>query len=440
MRNKDEHTNEELETRLQNLPRIEDQRSKEEVYHQIEQRMAKEPKRFSANKKQRPTWLVPLFTTTAAALLLLVIVPGLLFDGGENQQSADYDTESMPPGEEEGDEAEDMPVEEDAVEEEESEEEEAPEEDEAVTDDAETFEAVEEDMEDNEAEEAVEEDEEAETSVIPEEPADHLAAYSAVEEEGEPITLMLTEPNAQFVVPITYTLANEESTWEALGALNAQMSGEEYGLSSSPLANVEFIEENGEAILRFDEQPVEMSSTETTLFVAAVEESLRYAHYDRVQLETSAGEPVELGALGLTEELESSPEQATYTAYETPDGFWYLLNEQTLAEGKSAPESFSDALQAMSEPKEEESLQNPLPSEVTYESEDIEENAVRVTIEEEFEELGENREQVMRDAILLTASSFGYQTVEFSGQEEHEGIEGEHEVKEAPSYVGPFEF
>ncbi|MFZ4454455.1 hypothetical protein [Salibacterium aidingense] len=405
MRRFNHSSEEQIKQALEHLPRVEDKRSKEDIYQNIV--------RHSSKPRQKPSkkWVVPAFSAAAACLLLLVLVPNLM---SLNNQSG------SPGGT--GDNAEeeaDMSTMEDSQTQERSNEEGSSDSGGGAT--SENAPADEETEDSNSAD--IEEEPTVETGEKEVSYENYTAALKQedIGQEENAVTIPLQNAQASLVVPVTFIAEPSQNPMETLEQQSDNYNGEELGLGPSPLRNIDWTDGGDNTFLEadFDEKETPVSSAESNLIVKSLSETLRYRDETEVLLTDDGDSGVDLGSYGMMEHYTEEENNRGYYVYTSDTGRSFLVSQQAadLENSNQNGEllTFDETLEHMQSVPDESNAEPSIPADVSFEAVEEEDGAARVAFAENSEFPEEGNVRWMMESILFTAADFGYDQVVFEG-------------------------
>lgn len=362
-----EFNDEQIEKLLRKLPKVEDHRNPQEIFHNVSIQL-------NIQKKRR-TWLVPTIATALAALLFIILIP-TIFNNGHDIA---YD-HSM---------AESTELQEIGM---------------TSTD---------------EKLEKFENHEEMERSMATED-GNHplmtplsIASYNAVYEEDVSedevvITLNIPDQNVQNVVPVSFIVPKEDMTLlEQVEVLSNQIDEEALGLIDFYPLQGKLFENNNELIV---DVPVDHNyhiGTNSYLFLKAIDKIGELVEKHTIQLQTEGESGIDLGNYGKLE---------TYTIDTDKNHayFFYFPSNQEKPYLVPSPEPFANidkAIKSMKEKIETYDLYPSIPENLNFTS--IREEGKRLILtlanDERIPDSSTFIESI--EAILLTAKQFNFSEV-----------------------------
>ncbi|WP_170007509.1 hypothetical protein [Bacillus fonticola] len=375
----------ELEGMMRQLPRIEDQRSKDVVYSRVKQQVQASP------KHKRSSSFIPVAATIAAVILLVVIASASFFTwGGDSislQDSRDESTSSSNNAA-----TENSTLEKGMPESEESRN--------SVT----KFDR-----------ESLSDQEDQSFSIMSASSEPSVLFPDEIGEEERAITLAVPDQNAQFVVPFTFVVPREqENSWEeGFQYASRQLNEEALGLSEYyPLEGSFQQTSTNEVQFILDENaPYEDGSTGSTIFLQVLQELFEATNIEIVRLERENGEPVQFqGAVSGSEFSPAANVAKTYYIAKGKDKEYFMPEPSTFG---APPASIEEALERM-KLNHEQGFIAPLPEDLEVQLSEQGEDQLVVSFQKQLRD-SEKQNRKALFSILLVARSFGYSSVLFEG-------------------------
>ncbi|MDQ0299939.1 hypothetical protein J2S78_002386 [Salibacterium salarium] len=402
MSKRNDSSEKKIEQMLTQMPRVKDERSKDEIYQKIKQQSQK---RIPTKKK----WAVPAFSVVAAMLLLLVLVPNVL--NFTNQTSPNGSNESN------GDNSTGIGTMEDQDEEKEKD-----------TNELESSEAEKKESTEEYAMEPTEDEETAkEPSVkLGDDSFSHENYVTALnegdmEENQTAVTVPLQDAETSMIVPVSFAVEDDEDYIETFEQWNEEFSGEDIGLDPSPLRDVDWSKESEESTLEadFEEEESLVGSAESNMVVRSLEESLRFLEETEVTLFEEEEQGVDFGNYGVMETYTAEQDNRGYYAY-TSDADMTFLVSQNAANIRKTNQSgelltFEETLNQMKTEHDVSEATASIPDTVTINQVAEDGDLARVVFSQDSEFPDSENIQLMVDAILFTASDFNFERVSFEG-------------------------
>ncbi|UFT97660.1 hypothetical protein KO561_10535 [Radiobacillus kanasensis] len=360
-------TDERLEELLSNMPTVTDKQSKEELYRKLQ---VNQPRSNTAHKPARKPWLVPTFASVSLLLLLILIVPSLMtnHDGSyesmnSKSSSSDSTKESM---------------------------ELAKEESQGKMDVAESN--------DNALMEQSSNAEPPQSMLIQEVP-----------EQVSLVHLAAVDPNMQLIIPLTLIDSTNPEVDEVYYNKMDNYIEEEFGLEEFPFQGITFD-------LSLDQQQVQLNIPQDYSLppggaVQGMFQNVLSAMFEpygvtKINLngKTNLGEMGNVPSLEVLDTLKNTPYKVYRYQEGTPSFFVPIYYEPH--------PNLQSALKSMRSEGTNFNLKAPIPEDISFE---IQADQQQVTITfAHGESIPPNQSTLtMLESMLLTAKSFGYETVQF---------------------------
>ncbi|WP_018934506.1 GerMN domain-containing protein [Gracilibacillus lacisalsi] len=348
---------EQLKEQLRKLPKIEDKRTKEEVFQQIEAQMKQD--KPSSQKKRSFIW-VPVLATVCAALLIFVIIQGQDFsrsyDQSTSEMADDSDMDTFDNADDEASTAEESR-------------------------EADIFNKAE--MQDNIKEE-------------------YRYLLDMEDTQGASHMAFLTE-QGQHIIPITILQSNF-----SYNQINEYIDLEENDLYDIGIREIQFQRENQKVIATFtDSFELQPSGNNYSNFEKVLAYMFRPLGMKEIQFENH--HPI-LNEGDISNNLVplSPIEQVPYKIYQSNNGAEWLA-----AKTDGIFKTLTAALEEMKIAEPAFNVQPSIPEDTVIETEDQPGGQVFVSLSSA--QIGDNQITVqMIEAILATAFTYGYQEVIFS--------------------------
>lgn len=384
---KHNRSRERIEHSLKQMPRVKDKRSKNEIYHNIQDRLDSK-KRHRTHRR----WPVPVFTSAAVLLLAILIVPGIWWTS--NQTASPSQEENAEDENEAGDSesAEQHESENTAENDTDSREDEDPEPAESGTEDAPP--KIQEDTEES-----------------GEMPGGYVAALTKEEGSGgvNAVTIPFESARGAVIVPLTFVA--EADLKELLSFITEEVDGNEFGLGPAMTEKVSW--ENAENGSLEAAVSSETTALESGQIERGVEELARYLGEKDIEVSNIPDE-----GSGSEEEINvrDIDENRGYYLYDVNDASYLVTGEgagvSTTNENGSLL-SLEETLAKMNEGPEISEVRAPIPGSLTVGNVEGEGESVTITLSGSLEDASGEVQQAMIDAVGLAAADFGYETIKF---------------------------
>ncbi|MDX6153749.1 hypothetical protein [Marinococcus sp. PL1-022] len=384
---KHNRSRERIEHSLKQMPRVKDKRSKNEIYHNIQDRLDSK-KRHRTHRR----WPVPVFTSAAVLLLAILIVPGIWWTS--NQTASPSQEENAEDENKAGDSesAEQHESENTAENDTDSREDEEPEPAESGTEDAPP--KIQEDTEES-----------------GEMPGGYVAALTKEEGSGgvNAVTIPFESARGAVIVPLTFVA--EADLKELLSFITEEVDGNEFGLGPAMTEKVSW--ENAENGSLEAAVSSETTALESGQIERGIEELARYLGEKDIEVSNIPDE-----GSGSEEEINvrDIDENRGYYLYDVNDASYLVTGEgagvSTTNENGSLL-SLEETLAKMNEGPEISEVRAPIPGSLTVGNVEGEGESVTITLSGSLEGASGEVQQAMIDAVGLAAADFGYETIKF---------------------------
>lgn len=385
--------------RLQQMPKVTDERSKKEIYIAVEEGLQR-----SIPVHEATSWKIPVMTTVAVLLLLLLFSPNIP-SLWQNSALPEEEQESFHPSSEEVVfDDEDNSSEEDISS--------SSREDNALSD----AEADDEDV-DHVFTEATEQSTQSENVV------NYISSLTEEDiESGDTyvtIPLLVKEEGHSFIIPITFKSRSDKSRIKLYEQYNKEYTGEEFGFHGSPLAHITWEERDGYVVASFEKDVSRLEKEESDAIVHGIEESLRFIDELEVQFTFNGEDGVQLAHYGRLENYPVSHNNRGYYLYST-DQHTFLVSGKganlSVTNEDGEMYSLEETLERMKRGNEEIKIEAAIPEGVKIDSVQERGNTAYITFAEGTELPNAEHTRVMVEAMLFAAKDFGYEQIVFEGE------------------------
>ncbi|WP_096202022.1 GerMN domain-containing protein [Bacillus sp. FJAT-45350] len=351
---------EKVEALLKQMPTLKDERSKEVILQNIKKRIDE-----GEQRKRNKSWMVPTLASAAAILLLIIILPSMI----QNSE------EALP--------AEDI---------------------------AEVMEYRSQDV----AITMADEDHENTTAVMNETTYVGAVRESELLKGTQGIPFVLTDRDARLVVPVTVIRESSLDEVAEIELLLTEFTGEIYGLNPSPLMGATYSQSADEELtiivdIRSDAVPTGTADIE--MFTQGIEETFAPLGYRKAEFTTDGQPGVQLGNYGEISVIELNRKPRGYYVYYSDNGMPFLVPR---ARGTSEVGSIEETLELMKDGDYSLGYAPSIPAYIDIVEVAGEDDVVTINLTSHYP-LDQIDGQIMIDAILLTANSYGIRTVMFEG-------------------------
>ncbi|MGP4041371.1 hypothetical protein ACTWP4_15930 [Gracilibacillus sp. D59] len=360
MKNNHKPNDEQIKEQLRKLPKIEDKRTKEEIYQKIQLKIDQDE--VSSRKKRSFVW-VPIIATISAVLLLFIIIQGQDFSNSLEQSSSEMADESNMDTLEKFDNGDDKA---------------------SSTGEAEKAEIFNEE----EALDRLNED---------------YRYLLDIDDTHSPSFMALLTEQGQHIVPIT--ILNNNFSYSQI---TDYIDLEENGLYDIGIRDIQFERDNQVVHATFTNSfEVQASGNNSSNFFEVLTFMFQPLGIEEIQFENR--DPI-LNQVDMSNNLYplNPIEQVPYKIYQYNNGSDWLA-----AKTDGAFKTLTAALEEMKIAAPKFNVQPSIPEDTVIETED--QKAGQVFVSLSSDQIGLNQSTVqMIEAILATASTYGYQEVLFN--------------------------
>ncbi|KZE67572.1 hypothetical protein AWM68_19100 [Fictibacillus phosphorivorans] len=354
---------ENIEQHLKSMPPIKDRQSKQELFLKVQAKIEyKQPK-----GKKLPTWSLPALATACALVLFGIFVPDLMKNGGqkmENSNMAQHDG----------------------------------------------------DMKAKMADDSAGGKDKNQVGLMK---TERLAAYHSpllkkdIDSSNKDwVTIGYLDEQAQLVIPVSF-LTDKDYYLNKVNDQLQKFKPNDAGLTESPLIKAKITEEEETVIVDFPQGAV--LESEEPLLKSLI--SITFANSGqkaKVEFRTDGQPGYEFPRFGPAKEWDLAVPGAPHYRYDAPSNDAFIVSLfSTGEEADRLPKEFKDALEMMDD-EQERGLKPLLPKNITFGVKEINKDYVEITFPDSIKLSADDTEDVMMiDAILLTAESYGYDSVKF---------------------------
>jgi hypothetical protein len=349
---------EKIEQHLKSLPPIKDRRSKQELYLKVQAKV-----HYKDNKGKRlPTWSIPALATACALVLFGIFVPDLV-KNGEKMENAKIAIEAEKP-------SKDM----DAAS--------------TLSEDSVSLKAL-------------------------------PVAYHGPIQEGslegtnqDWVTVGYLDDQAQLAIPVSF-VTKPGHYLEKVNEQVKKFDPQAAGLSESPLKRASITEEEETVIIDWPASSIHEAEEPLLKNLIALTFSNEQQKY-KVEFRTNGKPGYEFPRFGTVEAWDLKVPGAPHFRYDAPTTDTFIISLfSTGLEADDLPPKLEDALDVMDE-EQERGLKPLLPKDLQLEVVETGEHSVQIAFPDTFKLSEEDTEDLMMiDAILLTAESYGFDSITF---------------------------
>lgn len=374
---------EKIEQHLKHLPPIRDRRSKQELFLKVQANI-----NYKDNKwKRLPTWSLPALATACALVIFGVFAPDLMKNGVQMENSKVAQNSDK--------------------------------------------------MEEKSLDDSADKDQNSAGIMKVEPSVAYHAPYldkniKAMKKDW--VTVGYLDEQAQLVIPVSF-LTDEDYYVNKVNKELKAFNPSDVGLTNSPLEKATITEEEETVVVDFPKDSI--NEAEEPLLQALI--SMTFANEGqkaKVELRMNGKNGYEFPRFGTVSEWNLQVPGAPHFRYDAPSTDSFIVSLfSTGVDADSIPKEFTDALEMMDD-EQERGLQPLLPKNTVLGVNVISKDDVEITFPDSIKLSANDTEDLMMiDAILLTAESYGFESVKFNNtkldsigpyqlDEEIEGVTG----------------
>ncbi|WP_270182524.1 GerMN domain-containing protein [Alkalihalobacillus sp. CinArs1] len=363
---------------LSKLPEVKDHQSKEMIYQQVQNKMKE--RGSHVKKKKRAPWIIPSFATAAVVSLSLFLLPGL-FNETEDQSQPAIESSSGQGDSNANESATTATLDEDKK----------------IVDDP------------------IGEAEDSDKGFAAKEMVTFDHYTPAMQHGAESIVLSFPDQEGQALIPLSFPFDSEQTLSDQLKEILSTFDASEYGLSESPISDASFTIENTNdsktLVVDFPTPGDGLSSNESIMIRDSIAWLADSVDAQNIAWKTNGEEGYTLGNYGPAEQS-IEDETAPFFLFEASTGDRYLVKGSPLY-GDNAND-LQSVLSLMKNGDSENNAYAPsIPESVSIDSVEKRDDVAAITFTEDS--TFDSQEEAMEtlEAIMLTASQFGYSKVSF---------------------------
>lgn len=365
--------------KLKRLPKINDNTDKDVLFARISQQLDKKPGRIIRNKR-----LIPILSTAFAIALFLIVIPSLINTNQSMESKEEYFTkESSDKSTEIGIKSTD------------------PNSDDKMDMDKEGT------LESDQNEEMTTQNhpgaevEQIESFVIQSVDDAHSIVYGAV-----------ADNQVQYVIPVSLLVPKENDIEAYYNELGTYLHESEWGVSDYPFDQLTFNidQEKAQVSMKFPEN-FSLGEGEANYHMFQLLLSAMFTPYgiEKVIFETDNGKGIEFGAFGTIPELDLEIDtKSNYKIFQATDA-----SRKFLIPIPQEESTIEEALIDLKNSNEDFNVYKVIPENINITVEE-EKNNLTIIFSEKIDSIDPEKGVTMIEAILMTAKSYGYETVRFS--------------------------
>ncbi|MFA1822784.1 hypothetical protein ACDX78_21985 [Virgibacillus oceani] len=395
MNNNKEKKHQEVIDKLEEIPKVQDARDKEEIYNQISSRLNKNAEQHGKTKK-----FMPFAAAMAAALLFIILLP--VFLNTDMQQTSEEDTMNMASDLEMGESNEDS-----------------------------TIQYNQESSEGGTNEESSQA--EQETSLM--ETENESLVVQDVNQNENIYFAGLSDIRGQYVIPLAYIASGERDLQAFYNNMEEYVSEWKETTGKYLFKNVEFqiTQSDNEVVLELpDDFSLAGGSARANMFEKILATMFRPYGTEKVTIQTAEGKPADLDPFGEINEMslqQVSP--SSYKLYEIEDIKMLIPipnDEQT---------GIEEAIMELKEDEVGYHVYKTVPEDIQFTIEPDNKH-LNFVLSDDANLRDDQDSLEMIEAVLMTAKSYGYEQVSFENtDQEHIGPYNLTEPVPVPEAVNP---
>ncbi|WLR53147.1 hypothetical protein LC040_09755 [Bacillus tianshenii] len=377
------YDDQQLESLLKQLPKVEDKRSADEIYAQLSNKLDENPSEsYTSKRKKKYTWLYPSIAAAVAVVLLAILVPSLMKNTSNIEMGLEQAAEDRTASEEELEEHAEI---------------------------AEAPKAF--DKGTSEEKNSMARSQFAiESAILP------SHTLNVIPPKQKLVVKTLIDQNLQYVVPIAKTVPEDAPLDQALNEFDVTNDEADQRFSSEFLEDVTF-KQTSKTVMQVTltrEHPVltNSGSTGEYLFIETLKEMFTPLPITTLELRTEDVPGVDFAHYGPMSSLDVKQEPRKYYVTEGSGAGERPYLASLPADSNS---TLLETLQEIEEKPIEQTLASPFPQGVTVDSVEGEKQGEIVSITFTNRKSLENSEKtiLLLESVLMTAKSYGYKQVQF---------------------------
>lgn len=361
MKKNDDHL---IEEKLRKLPKINDDTPKDQLYLRVSSQLVKKERPKSHKRKS----LIPIFGTLFVCMIVLLMVPTLM--DHQFLQSSNNDT---------------------------------------IVTERSTSKEIESKMERAQEKKltAVEESTDMDDDSIHYKEGQYV--IQSLDADSTIIHAAVADEQLQYVIPLSFVVPKTDDLNFYFNNLDEFFIESEWGISDYMFENVMFeINESSEEVVMELPDDYSLGEGEARAHIFEKSLSMMFTPYgiDKVVFNSYDNEGIDLGPIGVVNEMPLlSSEPSSYKLYQVDDKKGFLVPIFQEARNISA------ALENMKENEEDFNVYRTIPSEIDFKV-DTNEDLLLITFDNR-PDIAHDDVQTMIEAVLMTAKSYGYNSVLF---------------------------
>lgn len=366
--------------KLKKLPKINDNTDKDVLFERISQRLDKKPSPKVRNRK-----LIPILSTAFVIALLLIVIPSLINTNPTMESKEEYSTkESFDRSTEIG------------IKSTEPKSDKKMEMEKAATPDTDQKEEIEtQNHSDADAE------------------AEHVESFviQSVDDAQSIVYAAVADNQVQYVIPVSLLVPKDSDIEAYYNELGTYLHESEWGVQESPFDQITFHVdlENSKVSMKLPEN-FSPGDGEATYHIFTQLLSVMFSPYgiEKVDLEFENGQGVEFGQMGAIKDLKLDNIKSNYKVFQASE-----QSKKFLIPIPQKESTIEEALMDLKNSNEDFNVHQSIPEDINFTVEE-ENNQLTIIFSEKLDSLDSEKGVTMIESILMTAKSFGYETVRFN--------------------------
>ncbi|WP_099158396.1 hypothetical protein [Virgibacillus ndiopensis] len=360
---------------LKDMPKVKDSRDKNEIFQRISTQMKNE----KTSIKQKKTYLIPILSSALVVAIMLVIIPVVLnnemFQRHEEKLSLNKAADSSSSSGESG-------------------------------------------IKMNEQEDAALSNDKSNPELSLFSKSSENLVLTEIDAQSDIVHAAVSDQQGQYMIPVTFVIPKTEELESYYNKVETYLKAEEWGVSGYLFkdATFKFDYTNNHVIMNLPKGfSLNHGSANATIFEDTLSAMFRHLGFKKVVFETDNNQAVDLGQIGNISELPIKPAQkSSYKLYQASDDKRKFLipiplKEQTEIEA---------ALNGMKQNEETFSIFQTIPNKIGFNVDESSGDQLSITFAEDNSlketSITLQEKNTMIEAILMTAKSYGYNSVKFN--------------------------
>ncbi|MDC3413087.1 hypothetical protein NC797_09930 [Aquibacillus sp. 3ASR75-11] len=370
-----EYKEENIESLLSQLPVVNDDMDRNDLYQKVSARLSTN-KSFAWTKFK---WIIPTFAALTVLFLLVLLIPPFVNQSNEYSKEADMQTgEASSANSDTGSTASNSTLEEEAT-----------------------------------IEKADQTEESERIGLTSDEKPDFVSHVLNQTIDGMSfIQSGVLDTNAQYLIPISFRVPSGYTRMELYNRLPQMIQEEEWGVYAFPLNRVSFTLNKGEeqVTMRIPEK-YSLNEGYQKLYVDLLSYMFTPLKVSKVKIEQTGNETANFGMYGNVNEIELEPlGKQSYFVYQVSENKPQFL----VAVPQDKESTLEEALQFMQVPVDTPNISPSIQKEMLFTVETYDQmKRAKITVSNQTKLRNNQTSLNMIESIMMTAKSYGYETVTF---------------------------